>query len=278
MIEENRKFLVPLDDGLQVEAVWYGSGTLCLSTQAGCALGCPFCASGRLGFRRNLSLAELDRQVQLSRELGLAPQRLTLSGIGEPLQNLASVLPFLEHCRGGLPVSLTTTGNPLAQLPQLLQVAHNGLMLSLHAATETTYRRLIPHGPGPVPLRTLLQSCWPRLSRRKRRRLGVNYLLLAGENDQEEDLEALADWLRPFPEMTLHLLSCNPVVDSPFRSPACDRIDQIHHLLRQRGIHVRRANHWRQQQTGGCGTLSLSCQRKYDEGKQRLHEFDTPSG
>jgi len=59
MIEENRKFLVPLDDGLQVEAVWYGSGTLCLSTQAGCGLGCPFCASGQLGFKRNLTLTEL---------------------------------------------------------------------------------------------------------------------------------------------------------------------------------------------------------------------------
>jgi len=258
MIEENRKFLVPLVDGLRIEAVWYGSGTLCLSTQAGCALACPFCASGRHGLKRNLTLEELERQVRFCREQGIEPQRLTLSGVGEPLQNLDNVALFMQRCRERrLPISLTTTGTPLERLPQLLEQPHNGLMLSLHAAMETGYRRLIPNGPGPAALRELLISIWPQLSSRRRRKLGVNYLLLADENDQSAELEALVTWLRPFPELTLHLLSCNPVPDSPFRSPAESEIDRIFQQLRGQGIHVRRANRWRRQEAGGCGTLLL---------------------
>jgi len=258
MIEENRKFLVPLQDGLQVEAVWYGSGTLCLSTQAGCALACPFCASGRQGLRRNLSAEELELQVQFCRRQGIEPQRLTLSGIGEPLQNLDNVTLFIRRCREGrLPVSLTTTGAPLSRLPNLLAQPHNGLMLSLHAGTEDCYRRLVPNGPGPTALRELLISVWSHLSGRRRRKLGVNYLLLAGENDQPSELAALVAWLRPFPELTLHLLGCNPVPGSPFRSPVETAANEAYRWLRQQGVNVRRANRWRRQTTGGCGTLLL---------------------
>ena len=258
MIEENRKFPVPLEDGLQVEAVWYGSGTLCLSTQAGCALGCPFCASGRLGLRRNLTLAELERQVQLCRAMGKEPLRLTLSGVGEPLQNLANVLLFLQQCRERrLPVSLTTTGAPLAHLRQALTAPHNGLMLSLHAGTETTYRRLVPKGPGLAPLRDLLLNCWPQLSGRQRRKFGVNYLLMAGENDRPGELAALMDWLRPFPELTLHLLSCNRVPNCAFHGPDEAGFNRAFEQLKGEKINVRRANPWRRRQTGGCGTLLL---------------------
>jgi len=255
---DNRKFIVSLADRLHVEAVWYGSGTLCLSSQAGCALSCPFCASGRRGLQRNLTTEELHLQLAVCRREGIEPQRLTLSGIGEPLQNLDNLEQFMADCRRqDLPVSLTTTGAPLAHLVRLLALPHNGIMFSVHAGSDAVYRQLLPKGPGLVPLRQRLAALWPRLSGRQRRKLGVNYLLLAGVNDLPAELAALVDWLQPFPEMTLHLLSCNPVPGSIYHSPTALQTDRVHGFFRQRGINVRRANHWRRQQEGGCGTLVL---------------------
>ena len=94
---DNDKFAVPLADGSQVEAVWYPSGTLCLSTQVGCAMGCSYCASGRDGLQRSLTTEELAAQVVLGTGRGHAIERLTLSGIGEPLQALEAVTSFMAN-------------------------------------------------------------------------------------------------------------------------------------------------------------------------------------
>ncbi|MEW6221187.1 MAG: radical SAM protein [Thermodesulfobacteriota bacterium] len=260
MTAGSRNHLLPvrLADGLLVEAVFYGTGTLCLSTQAGCAMGCPFCAAGRGGFARNLSQEELAAQVSAARQRGYEPARLTLSGMGEPLANPAAVIPFLvEQHRQGLPVSLTTTGRPLSQLAAFLRLPHNGLMLSMHSADAVTHRRLVPAGPDFAALWDLLAACWPLLSRRQRRRLGASYLLLAGVNDRDQDLVALKDRLQPFRELTVHLLLPNPVPASPFRPSPASVVAHWHQALRGRGIHVRRANCWRRERTGGCGTLFL---------------------
>ncbi|MDA8163611.1 MAG: radical SAM protein [Desulfobacteraceae bacterium] len=255
----NDRFGVSLADGLIVEAVAYGGApTLCLSTQAGCALGCAFCASGRRGLKRNLTRSELDFQLAAARNRGIAPLRLTLSGIGEPLHNPGPVRDFLLAQRAaGLPVSLTTTGGPLPRLREFLHLPHNGLMLSLHAATPATRGRLLPRAPALDELFSLLAVEWGRLSRRQRRRIGFNYLLLGGINDGEAEIAALTACLRPFPEATLHLLACNPVEDSPFASPLPGRIDELQRQLAGCGLNVRQANRWRRRAEGGCGTLAL---------------------
>jgi len=256
----NRKFLVPLTDGLAVEAVWYGSGTLCVSSQVGCAVGCPFCASGRGGLRRNLSGGELLLQVEAARRLGAAPLRVTVSGVGEPLHNPAAVVAFIEACRRQrLPVSLTTTGAPLSLLRDFLSLPHNGLMLSVHAGTAATHRRLVPRGPGLEALWSLLAQALPALPRRRRRKVGINYLLLQGQNDSLDELSALAERLVPLPELTLHLLTCNPVAGSSYASPAPAQIDAVHELLSAKGLNVRRPNRWRVSAEGGCGTLLAGC-------------------
>lgn len=254
--EKNTKFTLPLEDNLAVEAVYYESGTLCLSSQAGCALGCPFCASGSAGLHRNLSLAEMTAQVETARQRGLHPRRITLSGIGEPLHNLQATLAFLPWCRQqGLEVSLTTTGHPLNRLSEILHLPHNGLMISLHAGTARTHKRVIPGGPPWEELWDLLAGEWAVLSRRRRRKVGINYLLLEGINDSTQELAALVEQLKPFPELTLHLLVCNPVPGSPFRSPSEEGICAAYELLRKAQVNVRRANRWRKMEEGGCGTL-----------------------
>ena len=262
-MDQNQKFVVTLDDGLQVETVWYPGETLCLSSQAGCAIGCPFCASGQLGLRRNLTPDELEKQLQACYKQGIEPKRLTISGIGEPLHNLANLSCFIQKCRErDLPVSITTTGSPLKRVADLIRLPHNGIMFSLHSAVESTHTELIPNGPGTTALRAEIERIWPQLSRRQRRRIGFNYLLLSGINDNQEQLQKLAEWLAPFSDATLHLLSCNPVEGSTFSSPDNARIDEIHEFFRRSTINVRRANRWRRQAQGGCGTLVLGQERQ----------------
>jgi 23S rRNA (adenine2503-C2)-methyltransferase len=186
----------------------------------------------------------------------LKPQRITVSGIGEPLHNPRAVAAFLLDCRRqGVPVSLTTTGGPLERLAEFLALPHNGLVLSLHAGTAATHRRLVPRGPDFEGLWGLLSERLPTLPRRRRRKLGVNYLLLAGVNDGAAEIEALAARLRPFPGTTIHLLGCNAVAGSPHASPPPSAFAAAQRLLAAAGLDVRRANRWRQQPQGGCGTL-----------------------
>jgi len=252
----NARFLVPLADGLSVEAVYYGSGTLCISSQAGCAVGCPFCASGSRGLLRNLSEDEMWAQLESARAQGYEPLRITVSGIGEPLHNFQSLLAFLDRCRAAaLPVSLTTTGGPLNSLKKILHLPHNGLMLSLHAGKPATHRLLIPRAPDFNSLMECLTQVLTTLSRRRRRKIGINYLLLQGVNDDRTEFLSLVPLFRRFPELTLHLLTCNPVSDSAYESPSAEKIDELHGALAGLGIHVRRPNPWRIQQDGGCGTL-----------------------
>ncbi|HSH68995.1 MAG TPA: radical SAM protein [Deferrisomatales bacterium] len=253
---ENRTFAVSLADGWAVEAVFYPTGTLCLSTQVGCAVGCPFCASGGRGLHRNLTVGELWLQVDAARDRGWQPGRITLSGIGEPLHNAAVTEAFLLQARGrGIPVSVTTTGHPLDRLRRLLTLPHNGVMLSLHAGTSATHAWLVPRGPEFEALWDTLGGLWPDLSRARRRKVGINLLLLAGVNDGPEEIEALADRLATHPEATVHLLTPNPAPGSPFRAPEAARVQDIWAGLRARGVHARRANPWRQLRRGGCGTL-----------------------
>lgn len=252
----NLKFAVPLADGLTVEAVFYGSGTLCVSTQAGCALGCPFCASGRKGFFRNLHFSEMISQLAGAGRDGCRVRRITLSGIGEPLLNWANVQAFLAFCRRQeLPVSVTTVGRPLPLLQEMLNMDHNGVMVSIHAGTAATHRRLIPRGPDFNDLWRMLNRCVPQMSRRRRRQIGINYLLLEGINDHPAEICQLASRMESLPEATLHLLECNPMPDRPFRSPGGEARQEIFDYLASRLTNVRRGNRWRKQAEGGCGTL-----------------------
>ncbi len=260
---DNHRILHPLADGASVEAVYYGSETLCISTQVGCAIRCPFCASGAAGLVRNLSLQEMIDQVARAEAAGHCVQRITLSGIGEPLHNAEAVRSFLRWGQGrGMPVSLTTTGAPLALLEDFLHLPHNGLMLSVHAGTPGVHRRLVPRGPDFEGIWARLAATWPRLPRRRRRKLGINYLPAAGVNDSDAEIAALTRRLRPFPEVTLHLLVLNPVAGSPFTAPDPIRVAQIHAALAQSGINVRRSNRWRQRSEGGCGTLVAKKERQ----------------
>lgn len=250
----NRRFVVELEDGARVEAVVYRGDTLCISSQVGCAVACPFCASGARGFGRNLKFEELVGQLQAVQGLGVQLARITVSGVGEPLHNPA--LPeFITHCRDvRIGPSLTTTGGPLSRLRPLLHSHHNGITLSVHAGTEATRRRMVPNGPSLADLFALLHEEVELMTGRRKRRLALAYLMVAGLNDSAEELAAFAELARPLP-FTIHLFDYNPVPTSPFEQVSRSAYEQAYQQLMDAGLRVRMSSQARLQKNGGCGTL-----------------------
>lgn len=251
----NRRFRVDLDDGAAVEAVLYRGDTLCISSQVGCAVRCPFCASGANGLARPLSLAELWGQVEEVRAAGHALSRVTVSGVGEPLHNHDNVRALVERCRAhGLGPSLTTSGGPLARLAEWLTLPHNGLTVSVHAGQEATRSRLVPNAPALAPLFGLLAEHVPTLTRARRKKLALAYLTIADENDQDAELDAFIARALPL-GLAVHLYAYNPVPTSAHRPLARTRYEQIYERMRAAGLVVRMSSKARVEANGGCGTL-----------------------
>jgi 23S rRNA (adenine2503-C2)-methyltransferase len=252
----NHAFVVTLADGARVEAVFYRGDTLCVSSQVGCAVRCPFCASGANGLARSLTLDELCGQVEAVRARGLVPTRLTVSGVGEPLHNAEPVRAFLGWCRKqGIAPSLTTSGGPLARLREaLVEWPHNGLTLSVHAGTEATRARLVPKGPPLDPLFTTLAELAPALSRTRRKKTALAYLLVADENDGDAELDAFARRAAPL-GLFVHLYAMNAVPTSEARPVARDAYERAYARLVAGGLTVRMSSKARVEAQGGCGTL-----------------------
>jgi 23S rRNA (adenine2503-C2)-methyltransferase len=253
--EANTRYAVLLHDGLQVEAVVYRGHTLCVSTQVGCAVRCPFCASGREGLIRQLSGSEIAGQVLAARALGHRLQRVTISGVGEPLHNHAEVVPFVAWCRRErLAPSVTTTGGPVHLLPVWLQLPHNGLTISVHAGTEATRARLVPRGPTLTKLFSLLGEQLPLLSKSRRRKVALAYLLLRGENDSDSEVDAFLQRAVGL-GAAIHLYALNSVPGLPGSPCTRPRYEQVYHRMHAAGLTVRMSSQARVEPNGGCGTL-----------------------
>ncbi|MBX3250715.1 MAG: radical SAM protein [Myxococcales bacterium] len=251
----NRRFVVRLADGASVEAVLYRGDTLCVSTQVGCAVGCPFCASGANGLTRPLRFEELRAQVQAVRAVAPELVRLTLSGVGEPLHcpDAAALVRWALDER--LRATLTTSGGPLPKLRAwLLEVPHNGITLSVHAGTEATRARLVPHAPPLDALFATLADVVPLLSARRRKKLALAYLMIDGENDRDDELDAFADRVLAI-GAAVHLYAYNPVPTSAARPVSRARYEAAYERLANRGLRVRMSSKARVEANGGCGTL-----------------------
>jgi 23S rRNA (adenine2503-C2)-methyltransferase len=253
--EFNQRWLVGLGDGAQVECVAYRGDTLCISSQVGCAVRCPFCASGEHGLARSLTLAELIGQVEAVRALGLALSRVTVSGVGEPLHNSQAVRALLAWCQTQrLRVSLTTSGGPLARLREWLHAPHNGLTLSIHAGSEVLRARMLPHAPSLAAVFELLYAELPALTQRRRRKTALAYLLCAGVNDDPAELAEFAQRALPL-SLRVHLYAYNPVPNSPFAALSRERYEACYQQLTAAGLRVQMSSQARVEANGGCGTL-----------------------
>jgi len=222
------KFLYTLHDGLQVESVlmpFEGRSTYCVSSQAGCALACSFCATGAMGFKRHLTAGEIVGQVMTMAAAegwtgqGGARVNVVFMGMGEPLHNLSNVLAafdILSH-RHGLVISEKDIAVSTAGLvPKIEEMARRSrrprLMVSIAATTDEARGAIMPVNRA-YPLETLL-SCLERVPLGKRESIMLSYVLIAGVNDSPEDAQRLAAMSRRFPSI-VNLIPMNAHADSP---------------------------------------------------------------
>ena len=221
-------------------------GTLCISSQVGCALECTFCSTARQGFNRNLSAGEIIGQVRLAaRALAPSGRRITnvvLMGMGEPLLNLEAVISatsvMMDDFAYGLSsrrVTVSTSGvvPAMARLKARSPVA---LAVSLHAPTDALRDRLVPLNRK-YPLAALMPACRDYFSTRSRRVVTFEYVMLDGVNDQPEHADQLAALLGEMPGK-VNLIPWNPFPGAPWRRSPASAVRAFQARLIERGRHT----------------------------------------
>jgi len=231
---DTHKFALALSDGRRVECVSLRAErglTFCLSSQVGCALRCPYCATGRMGLERNLQAGEIVAQVMVMGEFHRWEDdgfNLVLMGMGEPLANYAAVIEAVRilHDPQGLNVGARRiTVSTAGLVPQIERLAGEnlalGLALSLHATTDELRNVLVPVNRR-WPLAQLLPVV-QSYGLRTGRRVSLEYTLLAGVNDSIGDADRLADIARDLPSK-INLIPYNPVPGLPYRRPSPEAV------------------------------------------------------
>ena len=278
------KLLLDLADGKRIECVLLRDGerrTICISTQVGCAMGCVFCASGLDGVDRNLTSGEIvEQMLRLGR---LLPDNERLShivvmGMGEPLANLANLLPALNLAShpDGLGISprritISPVGLPAAMHRLVgLGVAYN-LAVSLHAANDALRDQLVPVN-AKAGLESILTAA-DAYFEASGRRLTYEYVLLGGVNDGRRDALELAELLRGRPAL-LNLIPYNPVAGLPYQTPTANSVRAFSALLEQRGINIQIRRRKGARINAACGQLRRS-RAERPRPHVPLHEFKT---
>ena len=249
-----RKFLFDVGGGNAVESVFIPEeerGTLCISTQAGCALDCSFCSTGKQGFNRNLTVAEIIGQLWQARHALGAHDRdaaqgervisnVVLMGMGEPLANLENTLQalrlMLDDNAYGLSrrrVTVSTSGLVPA-MDRLRDECAVALAVSLHAANDHLRDELVPINRK-YPLRALLAACQRYLERAPRDFVTFEYVMLDGVNDSDAQARALLALTREVP-CKFNLIPFNPFPGSPYRRSPAARIRRFAEILLAAGV------------------------------------------
>lgn len=244
------KWLFNSGSGQAVETVFIpepGRGTLCISSQVGCALDCGFCATGAQGFNRNLTSAEIIGQVwHASREL---PRRadgesaltnVVFMGMGEPLANLRHVLAALQLLVSDRAFGLSrrrvtvSTSGIVPHIDKLGDACNVALAVSLHAPDDALRDEIVPINRL-HPISTLLQACWDYAGKYSNRFITFEYVMLRGVNDSLQQADQLCDLLLGKPAK-VNLIPFNPFPDTRFKRSSADTIRHFQERLRQRGL------------------------------------------
>ncbi len=236
-------------DGRLVETVLIpeeGKLTQCLSTQVGCRMGCSFCATARLGLKRHLSAGEIVAQVALGRswaeERGMRLSNLVLMGMGEPLDNYEATIAALKILTDPLGMDFSTrriTLSTVGHLPGLKRLAAEdlavNLAVSLNATTQEDRAALMPAARR-WPLEELLQTL-ETFPLPRRRRITLEYVLLAGRNDRGQDAVRLAGIARRL-RAKVNLIPFNPFAGAPFARPDETQVEAFAEAVRSHGVTV----------------------------------------
>jgi len=249
-IDGTCKWLIGFGGGNAVETVFIpepNRGTLCISSQVGCALNCTFCATGAQGFSRNLTTAEIIGQVwQVAQALGHernGRRRITnvvLMGMGEPLLNFDAVVPALSLLRDDLAfgmaarrVTLSTAGL-VPGIDRLRETIDVALAVSLHAPVDDLREKLVPLNRK-YPIRELMRACADYVSDKHKRTVTFEYTMIDGVNDHPDLARSLVKLLRRLPSK-LNIIPFNPFPGTEFRCSSEARIRRFQEIVMEGGL------------------------------------------
>jgi len=248
-----RKWMLRMDQVQGIETVYIPEpdrGTLCISSQVGCAMDCTFCATAQQGFNRNLSVAEIVGQVWLAhRELtetsggradGRTITNIVFMGMGEPLANYRNVVPAMRIFMDDLGYDLSrrrvtlSTSGLVPQIYKLAEQCNVALAVSLHAPNDALRNELVPINRK-HPIAELLAACWHYIERQNGRSVTFEYVMLDGVNDKPEHARALARLLRGRPAK-LNLIPFNVFPGTRYRCSPAAAILRFRDILNEHGV------------------------------------------
>jgi 23S rRNA (adenine2503-C2)-methyltransferase len=266
-----RKWLFRTRTGNSIEAVLMGYSrrtTLCISSQAGCAMGCTFCATGQFGFERHLDAGEITAQVAFANAhlrrhgLGGSPDRVTnvvFMGMGEPLANYPRVRESLRRMievmgMGARSITISTVG----VVPGMLRLADEAwqvnLAVSLHAADDELRSQLVPLNDR-YPLEDVIDAC--RIFQEKKgRRISIEWALIDGTNDSDDQAEKLAAIARSL-GAHVNIIALNPTPLTADRPPGEERVRRFLDELRRHGANATLRDTRGQDIDAACGQLRV---------------------
>jgi len=252
----SERLLVDLADGQSVESVLLARDGLCVSTQVGCAVGCVFCMTGREGLLRQVESAEIVAQVVLARRRRPV-RKVVFMGMGEPAHNLDAVLEAIDFLgtHGGIghkSLVFSTVGD--ARVFERLPAASvkPALALSLHSTKAALRAELLPRAPRIEPQALVEAAC--AYAEATGYPLQLQWTLLAGVNDGDDEIETLAAWLKGRHAM-VNLIPWNQVDGQTWRRPDPARTVALARALQRAGVLTRLRQSAGQDVEGGCGQL-----------------------
>ena len=282
------KWLLKLACGNSIEMVYIPEakrGTLCVSSQVGCALNCSFCSTGKQGFNRNLSTAEIIGQVwlavrELSQQDGAHDKRVTnvvMMGMGEPLLNFEPVVAamdiMMDDFAYGLSkrrVTLSTSG-VIPEMERLRERSPVALAVSLHAPTDELRNILVPINKK-YPLAQLMELCARYFKNEPKRVVTFEYVMLKGVNDQPEHAEALIKLLKNVPSK-VNLIPFNPFPLTEYQRSSKAAIDAFRDQLIAKGINTITRKTRGDDIDAACGQLAGEVQDRTSRSRrwQKMH-------
>ena len=277
------KWLIRLDDGNCIETVFIpedGRGTLCISSQVGCALDCTFCSTARQGFNRNLTVAEIIGQLWLAKRI-LQPNpdsdriisNVVMMGMGEPLLNFENVVKAMELMLDdnayGLSkrrVTLSTSG-VVPALDRLADRIDVTLAISLHAPNDVLRDQLVPVNRK-YPIKQLLASCMRYLDgKASREKITIEYVMLDGINDSDDNARELTTLLKDVP-VKVNLIPFNPFPETRYKRSSNNRIHRFRDILEASGMVVMTRKTRGDDIDAACGQLAGKVN---DKSRRNIH-------
>ena len=282
-----RKWLLRLHDGNHIEAVYIPEddrGTLCVSSQVGCALDCSFCSTGRQGFNRNLSTAEIISQVWLATQLldeekkpGRKITNVVMMGMGEPLLNFDNVVSAVRIMMDDFAYGLSkrrvtvSTAGVVPAMDRLGDILDMRLAVSLHASNDKLRNELVPVNKK-YPLKELMAACHRFIDKQNSRsRITFEYVMLDGINDRPEHAHELIKLLKGIPTL-MNLIPFNPFAGSGYSTSSKKAVLRFSETLHEAGMTTVVRKTRGEDIDAACGQLA----GKIEDKSRRHRRFSEP--